>query len=41
MEVTEDFFGPEVNAAFTGIAVSQFDDGDALGPEKEQQGNDP
>ena len=37
MEVTEDLFGPEVNASFTGIAVSQFEDGDALGPEKNSQ----
>ena len=37
MEVAEYPLGPEVHAALTGIAVRQFDNGDALRPEKEQQ----
>jgi hypothetical protein len=41
VEVAEDFLGPQIDAAFSGIAMGQFDDGDALRPEKEQQGNDP
>ena len=35
VEVAEDFLGPQINAAFPGIAVRQFDDGDALRPEEE------
>ena len=34
MEVTENFFGPEIDAAFAGITVGEFDDSDALGKEK-------
>src|SRR5712691_6022325 len=34
VEVAEDFFGPEVDAAFAGIAMGELDDGDALRPEK-------
>src|SRR5437016_12855524 len=41
MEVAEDFFGPEVDAAFAGIAVGEFDYGDALRPEEKKQGDDP
>ena len=41
MEVAEYFLGPEIDAAFAGIAVSQFNDGDALGPKEQQEGNDP
>ena len=41
MEVAEDFFGPEIDSAFAGIAVSEFDDGDALRPEEEDEGDDP
>ena len=41
MEVAENFLGPEVDAAFSGIAVGEFDDGDALRPEKKQQRDDP
>ena len=41
VEVAEDFLGPEVDAAFAGIAVGEFDDRDALGPEKKKQRNDP
>ena len=35
VKVAEDFLGPEIDAAFSGIAVSQFDDGDSLRPEKQ------
>src|SRR3984885_16359813 len=41
VEVAEDFFGPEIDAAFSGIAVSEFDDGDTLGPEEEKKRDDP
>jgi hypothetical protein len=41
VEVSEDFFRPEVNAALSGIAVRQFDYRDALRPEKEKQSYDP
>jgi hypothetical protein len=41
VKVTEDFFGPEVDASFSGIAVSQLDYCDALRPEKKEQGDDP
>jgi hypothetical protein len=41
VKVAEDFFCPQVHTAFSGIAMSQFNDGDALGPEKEEQGDDP
>src|SRR5205807_1418202 len=30
MEVAKDFLSPEVNAAFAGITVREFDDGDSL-----------
>src|SRR5215472_15299477 len=41
VEVPKDFLGPEVDTAFAGIAVSEFDDGNALGPEKKKKRNDP
>src|SRR5713226_944212 len=41
VEVAEDLFGPEIDAALTRITVGQFDDGDALRPEKKQQGQEP
>src|SRR5947209_3676894 len=41
MEVSENFFGPQVDAAFSRIAMCQLDDRDSLRPEKQQQGNDP
>ncbi len=41
VEVAEDFFGPEVDAAFAGIAMGEFDDGDSLRPEKKNERNDP
>jgi len=36
VEVAEDFFGPEVDAAFAGIAVGKFDDRDALRPKEKK-----
>src|SRR5262249_14960897 len=41
MEVTEDFLSPQIDSAFARIAMSQLDDGDSLGPKKEQERNDP
>src|ERR1700686_1518933 len=41
VEIAEDFFRPEVDAAFAGIAVREFDDGDALRPEEKKKGDDP
>jgi hypothetical protein len=41
VEVAEDFFGPEIDSAFAGIAVGEFDDGDALRPEEQDQRDDP
>ena len=38
VEVAEDFFGPEIDAAFAGITVGEFDDGDALRPEEKDAG---
>ena len=37
VEVAEHFLGPQIDAAFSGIAVGQFDDGDALRPEEQQR----
>ena len=37
VEVAEDFFGPEIDSAFAGITVGEFDDGDALRKEKEEE----
>jgi hypothetical protein len=41
VEIAEHFLGPQIDAALSGIAVRQLDDGDALGPEKQQQGDQP
>ena len=41
MEIAEDFFGPEIDAAFARIAMREFDDGDALRPEEEDERNNP
>ena len=41
VEVAEDFLGPEVDAAFAGIAVREFDDRDALRPEEKKKRDDP
>src|SRR5712664_1040441 len=41
VEVAEYLFGPEIYAALTRIAARQFDDGDALRPEKEKQRQEP
>ncbi len=41
VEVPEDFFGPEIDSAFAGIAMGEFDDGDALRPEEKKKGDDP
>ena len=35
------FFGPEVDSAFAGIAMREFDDGDALRPEEKKERDDP
>src|SRR5882672_6346977 len=40
VEVAEDLFGPEIHATFSGIAVGEFNDGDALRPEEEDEGDD-
>jgi len=41
VEVAEDFLGPQVNAAFAGITVGEFDDRNALGPEEKEERDDP
>src|ERR1700741_2411164 len=41
MKVAEDFLGPEINAAFAGITRSEFDHGDSLRPEEQEQRDDP
>src|SRR6201999_1824870 len=41
VKVTEHFFGPEIDAAFPGIALRQLNHGNALRPEKEKQRNQP
>jgi len=41
VEVAEDFFGPKVDTAFAGIAVREFDDGNALRPEEKDERDDP
>src|SRR5580704_243661 len=41
VEVSEDFLGPEVDAAFAGVPVGKFDDRNALRPEKQQKRNNP
>ncbi len=41
MEISEDFLGPKVDAAFAGIAVRELNDRNSLRPEKQNKGNDP
>ena len=41
MKVAEHFFGPEIDAAFAGIAMSKFNHRDALRPKEKKQRNDP
>ena len=41
MEVSEDFLGPEVHAAFARKAMGKLNHGDALRPEKEYERDDP
>jgi len=41
VEVAEDFFGPKIDSALSGIAVSEFDYGDALRPEKKNKRDEP
>jgi hypothetical protein len=41
VEVAEDFFRPEVDTAFSGITMSEFDDGDALRKEEKDERDDP
>ena len=41
VEIAEDFLGPKVDAAFAGIAMCQFNNGDALGPEEKHERNNP
>jgi hypothetical protein len=41
VEVAEDFFGPEIDAALAGIAVGELNYGYALWPEEENQRGDP
>src|SRR5579862_6046849 len=41
VEVAEDLFGPEVDAAFAGITMCEFDNGDTLRKEEEDQRDDP
>jgi len=41
VEIAEDFLGPKIDAAFTGKAVCEFDDGNALRQEEEQQRDNP
>ena len=41
VEVAEDFFRPEIDSAFAGITVGEFDDGDALRPEEKKKRDDP
>ena len=41
MEVSENLFGPQIHATFAWIAVRQFDNGDSLRPEEEQERDHP
>src|ERR1700692_4406480 len=41
VEIAKDFFRPQVDAAFAGVAMGECDDGDALRPEEEDEGDDP
>src|SRR6476620_6575738 len=41
VKIAEDFLCPEIDPAFTGIAVPKFDDSDSLRPKEQQQRNNP
>src|ERR1700733_11795630 len=41
VELAENFLSPEGHAAFSGIAMRQFDHGNSLRPEKQHQRNNP
>ena len=41
VEVSENLLGPEIDSTFARVAMSEFDDGDALRPEEKKKGNDP
>ena len=41
VKVAENFFRPEIDAAFAGITMGEFDDGDALRPEEKKKRDDP
>src|SRR5581483_8212260 len=41
VKVAENFFGPEINSAFAGIAMRQLNDGDSLRPKEKYQRDDP
>src|ERR1019366_3479465 len=41
VEVSENLLGPEIDSTFARVAMSEFDDGDALRPEEEDEGDDP
>ena len=41
VEVAEDFFGPEIHSAFTGITVCEFNYREALRPEEKKKRDDP
>src|SRR4029077_15369295 len=41
VKVAKNFLGPQVDTAFAGIAVSQFNDGHSLGQKKQQEGDEP
>src|SRR5579871_192089 len=41
VEIAENLLGPQIDATFARVAVSEFDDGDTLRPEEQKQGDDP
>src|SRR4030088_1016177 len=41
VEVAENFLGPQIDSAFARVPVRQFDDCDALWPEKQDKRNNP
>jgi len=41
MKIAKNLLSPEIYTAFAGIAVGEFDDRDALRPEKKQEGDNP
>src|SRR5580700_1353854 len=41
VKIAKDFFGPEIDSTFAGIALGKFDYGYALGPEEKDEGDDP